>query len=192
MMRHFLSWRAENKRRRSSATAAAVWDDYYDRAVFQAQKLDFASPTGLILDVGCGWSAPVRMGLVSSDVYVGIDPVVIEGANYPFPFVKAVAEALPFTDSLFGTVLFNSSFEHTLDPERAVHEAIRVSQPGARVVVSTASACQDREQPVDDLRMRNVLVKDVMSLLAGARCRSIETREFSDTLISIRAVTPIL
>jgi SAM-dependent methyltransferase len=194
IMERFLIWRSERRQRlcggggKPAGSSAAA--ELESTRIIQGEMLDFAQPSGLTLDVGCGAALPLRLGRIASDVYVGIDPIVIESVRYDFQFVQGVSDALPFADSLFGTVLFNGSFEMVLDPERTIREAVRVLKPGGRIAINTASGCHDRDAPVDELRMRNVFLEDVVTLLSQARCRFIETNELNETMIFVRARGP--
>ncbi len=48
---------------------------------------------------------------------------------------QIAAEALPFTNKSFGTVLFFSSFHHVLDPQQAIQECFRVLKPGGQLLL---------------------------------------------------------
>jgi len=47
----------------------------------------------------------------------------------------AAAEALPYADNTFDTILSNEVLEHVLDDGQAAHEMIRVLKPGGRAVI---------------------------------------------------------
>jgi SAM-dependent methyltransferase len=83
---------------------------------------DFADLTGWVLDVGCG-PQPLP-SYAGGDRFVGIDPLA--GAHRDFAFVHGIAEYLPFRDGVFERVLFATSLDHMLSPQRAISEARRV------------------------------------------------------------------
>jgi len=92
----------------------------------------FARLEGAVLDVGCGPQA--RPSYAGGEPFVGIDPLVGRQPR-DFAFVKGVAEYLPFADGAFDRVLFATSLDHVLSPERTLAEARRVTRPGGAVVV---------------------------------------------------------
>jgi len=92
---------------------------------------EFSRLTGWVLDVGCGPQAlPSYSG---GDHFVGIDP--LPGGPREFAFVQGVAEYLPFRDAVFDRVLFATSLDHMLSPQRAIAEARRVLKPGGLACV---------------------------------------------------------
>jgi SAM-dependent methyltransferase len=92
---------------------------------------EFAQLEGRVLDVGCG-PQPVP-SYAGGDQFVGIDP--LRRGLREFAFVQGIAEYLPFGDVVFDRVLFATSLDHMLSPQRAVAEARRVLKPDGRVVV---------------------------------------------------------
>jgi SAM-dependent methyltransferase len=96
---------------------------------------EFARLSGRVLDVGCGPQArPSYVPETSAVQLFGIDP--LRGvAEREFAFVRGLAEYLPFADGVFDRVLFATSLDHLLDPERALQESLRVLAPDGRVIV---------------------------------------------------------
>jgi SAM-dependent methyltransferase len=90
---------------------------------------EFAQLTGRVLDVGCG-PQPVP-SYAGGDQFVGIDP--LRGGPREFAFVQGIAEYLPFRDGIFDRVLFATSLDHMLSPQRALAEARRVLAPDGLV-----------------------------------------------------------
>lgn len=92
---------------------------------------EFALLKGRVLDVGCGPQAlPSYSG---GEQFVGIDP--LRGGHREFAFVQAIAEYLPFRDGVFDRVLFATSLDHMLSPQRALAESRRVLKPDGLVCV---------------------------------------------------------
>lgn len=91
---------------------------------------EFSRLEGLVLDVGCG---PQALPSYSGGEFVGIDP--LPGGRREFMFVQGIAEYLPFRDSTFDRVLFATSLDHMLSPQRALTEACRVVKADGRVCV---------------------------------------------------------
>lgn len=57
----------------------------------------------------------------------------------------AAAEALPYRDNLFDTILSNETIEHVQDDRAAVREMVRVLKPGGRAVIF----CPNRWYPFE-------------------------------------------
>jgi ubiquinone/menaquinone biosynthesis C-methylase UbiE len=89
---------------------------------------------GLILDIGCGPQTLPSYAEGLAERFVGIDP--LRGAQpRAFAFTQAIAEYLPFRDSVFDRVLFATTIDHMLAPELALAEARRVSKSGGMVCI---------------------------------------------------------
>jgi SAM-dependent methyltransferase len=96
---------------------------------------DFARLSGRVLDVGCGPQVrPSYVPELPAVQLFGIDPLRGVAAR-DFTFVRGLAEHLPFADGTFDRVLFATSLDHLLDPERALRESARVLARGGRVIV---------------------------------------------------------
>jgi ubiquinone/menaquinone biosynthesis C-methylase UbiE len=123
------------------------WAAYVEESLALLRPFLAGSAAGDLLDVGCGTANLVpRLRRWKVDVarYVGADlaPEMLLGANAkiaasPFPaaLVAAEAEALPFRDASFGTVVSASSLHDWPDPRRALGEARRVLRGGGRLLV---------------------------------------------------------
>jgi len=101
-------------------------------------------PEDRLLDVGCGSGAAVRAAasIVADAVGVDLSPGMIvrarklAGATPNVQFQVADAEALPFDDATFTTLLCTTSFHHYPNPGSAVAEMARVLTPGGRIVIA--------------------------------------------------------
>lgn len=91
--------------------------------------------SGRVLDVGCGMGEFLR----SYQPSIGVD--------YNFHFARfcqangastncASIFSLPYPDNTFAGVLVSNVLEHLEQPEAGLLEAVRVTQPGGRVVVT--------------------------------------------------------
>jgi SAM-dependent methyltransferase len=92
-----------------------------------------------ILDVGCGVGMYVRKFREFSEQVYGVD-VDLERVAKAQSATQAncsvaPAEALPFPDGFFDTVLLHEVIEHVKDDRVAVAEALRVLAPGGRLVI---------------------------------------------------------
>ena len=94
-----------------------------------------------VLDVGCG--AGDRVKHFSRRAYFGVDPLILCG-DYPFPFFRAIAEALPFADGVFDVVLAVEVFDHLLDPDQALTEILRVLAVGGSLFIFVGDCQYDR------------------------------------------------
>jgi SAM-dependent methyltransferase len=94
----------------------------------------FAQLEGVVLDVGCGPQRRPAYARAFSGAFVGVDPLVGELPR-DFVFVRGIAEYLPFRGDAFDRVLFATSLDHALSPERALAEARRVVKPSGHVVL---------------------------------------------------------
>jgi ubiquinone/menaquinone biosynthesis C-methylase UbiE len=97
---------------------------------------------GRLLDVGfgTGLSLPyysrevVVVGIDASPGMLGFARTEATADDRPVELLVMDAEHLAFADHSFDSVAFNLCLCTTPDPERAVHEALRVARPGAPMV----------------------------------------------------------
>jgi SAM-dependent methyltransferase len=112
---------------------------------------EFSRLQGLILDIGCGPQALPSYAEGAEDRFVGIDPLPSTQPR-AFPFARAIAEYLPFRDSVFDRVLFATSIDHVLSPELALAETRRVVKSGGMVCVWLGEA--NPQPPPSGIRER--------------------------------------
>jgi SAM-dependent methyltransferase len=94
----------------------------------------FARLKGLVLDVGCGPQRQPSYAREIDGTLVGIDPLRGEERR-EFEFVQGVGEYLPFREAVFDRVLFATTLDHMLSPQRALLEASRVTNSSGEIVV---------------------------------------------------------
>ena len=89
---------------------------------------------GAVLDVGCG-PVPVPIYLHGYDLglVAGIDPFG-SAEMHPFVFVQAIAEAIPWADDSFDTLVAATSFDHFLDLSQGLSEMARVLKPNGELI----------------------------------------------------------
>jgi SAM-dependent methyltransferase len=123
------------------------WAAYVERSLAIVRPWLEGAALGRVLDLGCGTGALVpRLGRWKAEVsaYVGLDPSAAmlrlaranEGdASWPVAFAAGAAEALPFADLRFDTVVSASSLHYWDGAGRGLAEARRVLRRGGRLVL---------------------------------------------------------
>ncbi|MDP9237051.1 MAG: class I SAM-dependent methyltransferase [Chloroflexota bacterium] len=103
----------------------------------------------IVLDVGCGPGtyhpalAAVGARLTACDPSAGMlrDAVLqAEQQQFDIDAARAGAEALPFADGVFDTVMANHMLYHVADQQRALTEMRRVLRIGGRAIMATNAA----------------------------------------------------
>lgn len=88
---------------------------------------------GTVLDVGCG-PGRFRHHFDAERVrYVGLDPIIHLPEVRDFPFVRGLAEYLPFKARTFTDIVVLAALDHFRDLDRFLGEARRVLVPGGRL-----------------------------------------------------------
>lgn len=99
-----------------------------------------------VLDVGCGTGDDLRtiaqllgphgqaIGTDASETMITEARSRLAGSEFPLTFVTGEAENLPFADASFDACLAIRTFQHLMDPQRAIREMIRVVRTGGRLV----------------------------------------------------------
>ena len=94
------------------------------------------------LDAGCGAGMATTLSASLGATVAGLDAseALLEIARERTPggdFRQGDLEALPFDDDSFDLVTGFNSFQYAGDAAQALHEAGRVTRPGARIVIMT-------------------------------------------------------
>lgn len=112
---------------------------------------------GRLLDLGCG-NAPYRPWYEShvNEVVCADHPPVSESTN-----VGCAADALPFVDSTFDTVLCTQVLEHVARPWVVASEIHRVLRPGGILILSCPQYWPDHETPYDFFRFTEFGLKSL-------------------------------
>jgi ubiquinone/menaquinone biosynthesis C-methylase UbiE/uncharacterized protein YbaR (Trm112 family) len=99
---------------------------------------------GRVLEVGCGSGGLVTAMAGAGASIVGVDIAMrwlvvarqrLADRRLQAPLVAASAEALPWPDKTFDTVVADSVIEHLDNPATALSECARVLRPGGRLVL---------------------------------------------------------
>ena len=91
----------------------------------------------LVLDLGCGPGDDVLA--IGAERCLGVDrsaAMCARARQRGATVIQADAEALPFRDSTFSGVRSDRTLQHVVDAVGAVKELLRVSRPGATIVVA--------------------------------------------------------
>ncbi len=89
-------------------------------------------PPGRVIDVGCG-PGKLRHALGTTEgQYYGLDPLPAEEAS-GFPYVRALAEHIPFKDNSFEALIVRSALDHFCELDTFYTEVKRVLEPGGRI-----------------------------------------------------------
>lgn len=103
----------------------------------------------LVLIDGCGigmYAAEIGRRYTSRVEAFDIeaDRVATARENTPHAVIAA-AEAIPYPDNYFDTILSHEVIEHVADDRRTAHEMVRVLKPGGRIVIF----CPNRWYPFE-------------------------------------------
>lgn len=178
--------------------AVRLADQAYEgrRVVRLEQALGHPLRGRRLLNVGCGTGgfnvAAERVGAESWGVDPSVDAVAIAGGCVPGRILCARAEALPFPDRSFDAVYCFSTLEHVTDPERAIHEMVRVLRPDGALYLHTPNrwGCFESHYKLVWLpglprwmtraylaaRGRSTAFFDTLRLLTPSECRAIIER----------------
>ena len=129
-----MSTAATIRKARSTAGARPPWPaiQAYKRHSFEQLRGETQ-----ILDVGCGPGEDAAA--VSAEDAVGVDrswAMCTRACPRVGRICQGLAEQLPFADGSFGGCRADRVLVHLADPVRALHELLRVTRPGGRIVLA--------------------------------------------------------
>jgi len=107
----------------------------YEQAI-----LDYIGPGSVVLDVGCGRTAPVLQKLVGYGKYlIGIDVCELHKAeeNDSLSLIKSDLQTISLRDNSVDVVISRSVIEHVENPEKAYREIHRILKPGGHLICLT-------------------------------------------------------
>jgi ubiquinone/menaquinone biosynthesis C-methylase UbiE len=131
--------------------AASTYDGFAGATRLCVDPLLWAAdvkPGTRLLDVACGSGVAAAQAAALGARVTGVDfsPEMIGEARRRHPaitFETGDAEALPFPDASFDTVIANFGIHHVERPERAIGEARRVLTPGGTFAFTFWAAPQE-------------------------------------------------
>lgn len=125
--------------RAPDVTDALEWQDRIDSwpqvRAYKQRSLALIGNARPVLDVGCGTGLDLEALGVGA---VGVDAseaMCSRAASRGGVLARADALRLPFGDGTFGAARTDRVIQHVADPLRAIHELVRVTRPGGRVVI---------------------------------------------------------
>lgn len=109
--------------------------------VFFERHVDsFLQPSTVLMDAGCGRSAPVLKKYIGRAArLIGVEMVDFVGVPPGIETYSANLANLPLADGSVDLIMSRSVFEHLSDPMAVYKEFFRILRPGGRVVFLTAN-----------------------------------------------------
>lgn len=161
-----------------SKMAARLRDRFYANdahpyRVFEREVDAAITPTtAVLLDAGCGRSAPVlRRFLGRIDRLIGVEMVEFTGVPDAIETYVADLAHMPLADNCVDLIISRSVFEHLTDPKSVYLEMARVLRPGGRIIFLTANWWDYGTQ----------IARLVPNRLHGRVVRMVEGRKEEDT-----------
>lgn len=132
-----------------SKSAAEIYDEFFVPALFGQWAKPLCDAAGVatsteVLDVACGTGATTREAARRAGTggrVVGLDRNggmldLARSRSTAIEWTEALAEALPFDDNTFDTVLCQFGLMFFDDRRKAMSEMVRVLRPGGRIALS--------------------------------------------------------
>lgn len=114
--------------------------DQHPYRIFERRVDEMLTPRSVLLDAGCGRTAPVlRKYLGKAAKLIGIELVPFTDVPPGVEMHNADLGKLPLPSGSVDLIMSRSVFEHLTDPESVYREFARVLRPGGRVIFLTAN-----------------------------------------------------
>lgn len=124
-------WKSQLEMFRKSEDVYLTEDSENRNRLLYEDFIRFTSPSGLVLDIGCGSGDFGRC--IDFRNYIGIDPIVCRTKD--FHFVQGVGEYIPFKDATFNCIVTLQALDHCLNPARVLEECKRLLQDSGRLFI---------------------------------------------------------
>ena len=107
---------------------------------FEGRVDQLLKPTDVLLDAGCGRTAPVlRRYLGRAQRLIGVEMVEFTDVPAGIETYNSDLANLPLGDSSVDVIMSRSVFEHLQDPAAVYTEFARILKPGGRLIFLTAN-----------------------------------------------------
>lgn len=108
--------------------------------IFEARVEELLSPDSVLLDAGCGRTAPVLAKYLGrARRLIGVELVEFVGVPSGIETYNSDLASIPIESGCVDLIISRSVFEHLQDPESVYREFSRVLKPGGRVIFLTAN-----------------------------------------------------
>ncbi len=147
-------------------------DGEHPYRIFERRVDGLLPPQGVLLDAGCGRTAPVlRRYLGKAGRLIGVELVPFTDVAPGIEMHNADLGRLPFASASIDLIMSRSVFEHLTDPESVYREFARVLKPGGVVVFLTANMWD----------YGTLVARAIPNRFHGAIVRRVEGRQEEDT-----------
>lgn len=104
--------------------------------LFERNIASGLNSSAVVLDVGCGYTAPVLRELAHRCHVIGIDVVDLQPSSN-IALIRSTGDRIPLADDSVDVVICRSVLEHVEHPSLVLHEIRRVLRPNGRFVFLT-------------------------------------------------------
>lgn len=116
-------------------------NDEHPYLLFENLATEMLKPGQVLLDAGCGRTAPVlRKFKDVAGKLIGVDLVDPRDVEPGIDYFQADLASIPIESSSVDLVISRSVFEHLTNPDAVYKEISRVLKPGGRLIFLTANA----------------------------------------------------
>lgn len=128
-----------------TAMAERLLSKYYGHIphpyrIFETRVGEMLSSEAVLLDAGCGRTAPVlRKFLGCAKRLIGVELVDFTDVPHGIETYNSDLAHLPLEDSSVDIIMSRSVFEHLADPQSVYREFARVLRPGGKLIFLTAN-----------------------------------------------------
>jgi len=127
-----------------TALAQRLKDKYFRQdhpyRIFEREVENHLRPDHVLLDAGCGRTAPILAGYKGkARRLIGVDLVDFTPAAEGLELYKCDLAAIPIENDCVDVMMARSVMEHVTDPARVYGESFRVLKPGGHFIFLTAN-----------------------------------------------------